>query len=342
MLSFHVVRKALCVSQAAPVPATPGDSAQGAGDRTAAKVILGRFAQASRCRNGRMDLGAADMQTAASAAQLREAQGGTLVSVVPGGGLVEMHDENRDQLHGAGLKLQGQVMLVAEPYTLDGPTRIKFQCPHPDCTATHLTAFKGSASNIIRHFRYHPGHAGEGVTTVLFCACQVQQATMQRFTYVSDEHGTIGSELLVKGRIGELTLHPAIPPASASAQPRSQSQPRASGGPPATDGEPAPARSHRARAAGKRPSGDDARWAEQDRINAEQRRIIAEQQARLDEQDRLIAQGQDFMDAQEDRNSEHDESLDALRRLTVEFQKQTWKCLAERREMDRKRRMLLG
>lgn len=291
-----------------------------------------------------MDIGAADMQAGASAAQARQARGeasrcrSNQGPDVAGGG----RSDGRAVL--AGLTRQGQVMLVAEPFVVDGPTRIKFRCPDAGCTSTDTAPFTGSASNIMRHFRYHPGHAGEGVGVVLFCACQMQLPTKQRITYVSDEYGEVGSELLVKGRIGELALHPEIPPGSAQPQP----QPEASGDRAATGGAPvpapapAPAPARRARTVGKRPPGDDARWAEQDRINAEQQRIIADQQARLDEQDRRIAQGQDFMDAQEDRNNDHDESLHTLRRLTVEFQKQTWKCLAEARERERKRRTLLA
>ncbi|KAK9861051.1 hypothetical protein WJX84_004134 [Apatococcus fuscideae] len=38
-------------------------------------VILGRFAQASRCRNGRRDLGHEDVGSETSRAQIREARG---------------------------------------------------------------------------------------------------------------------------------------------------------------------------------------------------------------------------------------------------------------------------
>ncbi|KAK9827111.1 hypothetical protein WJX74_006871 [Apatococcus lobatus] len=281
-------------------------------------VILGRFAQASRCRNGRRDLGHEDAGSETSRAQIREAR---------------------------GLTTKGQMMLVAEPAGGEGPTRIKFCCPDPGCKATLMAPFRGSASNIMRHFRYHQDHAGEGVRRVLFAACQVQYPSGQRFTYVSDEYGEVGRELLVRGGLDALALHPRI-----SAQP--QPQPHQASGSGSGSDQPAAAaaatgtrrtrkrsgpgqsrpegRAARSRERPRQPADtEDDRWAEQGRLNAEQARTIAEQQARINKQDKVIAKGQDFMDEQEARNEDFLGGLLGLRQFAMQCKRETEAGLAE-------------
>ena len=201
-------------------------------------------------------------------------------------------------------------MFVANPFSGSGSTCTKFTCPSRDCTSTLGTQYIGSASSMMRHFRYHPNHAGEGVTTVLFATCQVQAPSNARFAYISDEYGTVGTELMVKGGLTQLTLHPSIP--------RSSSTPAAH-----TDPEPHPSRQRpEPRASCKRlrdvhaprheetddDHDDDARWAEQRKLNADQLRINRDQHAFND-------RGAQFFQEQGLLNRRHEDCLRALEQV---------------------------
>ena len=198
----------------------------------------------------------------------------------------------------AGLTKAGQVMLVAEAFGAGAPTRIKFSCPAPGCKASDNDAFKGSASNIMRHFRFHPEHLDGSI--VLFASCQIQQPSGRRFTYISDEYGEVGNELLVKERMSALALHAKIPATAASTDsdhPTSSDTSRRRSKP--ATFEPAlqpPKRQSRGQ------MSNDARWARQDLIN--------------NAHASMIRRGDSRMQDLQDRNEVQDETLQTLLDLT--------------------------
>ena len=158
---------------------------------------------------------------------------------------------------------------------------------------------------------------------------------------MSDEYGEVGRELLVKGGLDALALHPRI---SAQPQPEPQrasgsDQPAAAAAAPGTrktrkrsgPGQSRPkGRAARSRERPRQPADfEDDRWAEQARLNAEQARSIAEQQARINKQDKVIAKGQDFMDEQEARNEDLIGGLLGLRQFTMQCKREAEAGLAE-------------
>ena len=152
-------------------------------------------------------------------------------------------------------------MLVAVPLLNPGPSRIKFSCPHPRCKSTMGGPFTGSASNVMRHFHYHPTHAGEGVKVVLFSVCQINPLAGQRFLYISDEYGAVGQEAIFKN-FYDLSLHPSIPAAPAPAEPAQDGKGSRKRAQPAIAEEPGSLQTS------EDVRRDDERWAEQERLNA--------------------------------------------------------------------------